>query len=357
MKRTAGGVFSVMAVMVAMLAAFPVHRAVADNETQDTEVTIHAVLDAVDCAAQTVSVLGLSIDISAATIDAPSNATPAPSPSPSPSPTVDDSSATGGADGAHGGHVIGSTPPSGCYYYCPPTPTASPAVNQNSAPGTAGCAGLVQGQPVEVKLASDQTPLAATEVKQNGDGEDIRIQAPIQAVDTNARIITVLGLTIDASGAGLDGADDGGESSQPVDLSQLIVGQVVDVRLASSTPPLAATEIEVKNFTNQADVEVDDANLNAIDDTDANGDPVDDIEVDVTAVVGVQNPAGIGLVRKQLQFHTSSNGRFSLTGLPTGLARIQLTRVHNGITQVGRRTVAVRPNTARRVRIRLRGAH
>ncbi len=335
-----------------MIAALPAHRAVADDETHDTEIKIQAVLDTVDCAAQTLSVLGLAIDISAATIDTQSGTTPTPSPSPSPSPTADDKPGSVGIDtgGGGGGHVTSATPSNGCYYYCLPTPPSP----QNPTPGTTGCAALVAGQPVEVKLTSDQTPLAATEVTQNGTSEEFTIQAPIQGVDANTQTITVLGLAIDVSGSGLDGADDSGDSSQPIDLGQLITGQFVEVRLASGTPPLTATETEVKNFANQADVQVEDADQSTIDDTDASGNRIDDVEVDATATVGLRNPAG--LVHKSLQFHTSSNGSFNLAGLPTGLVRIQVTRVHNDIRQVGRRTLRVKPNTSRHVRLRLRTA-
>ena len=58
-------------------------------------------------------------------------------------------------------------------------------------------------------------------------------------------------------------------------------------------------------------------------------------------------------VRKVLHLRRTSNGGVMLTGLATGRAKISITRTANGVTSVGRRSVAVRPNTRRQVRMRL----
>jgi uncharacterized protein DUF5666 len=343
MKRT--WIALIMAVATVAALTWPARRSVADDETTDTEIQIQAPLEAADCSATppTITVLGLSIDISTASFG-----NSADDPGTSPTPQAGDD----GGGGRHGG-ATGSQPP-GCYYYCT-TPT--PAIAAPAAP--AGCAALVVGQTVEVKLTSDAVPLAAAAVKQNGN-DTVKIEAPLQAFDATAQTVTLLGLTIDASGAAAEGADDDSSdgNSQPIDLSQLMVGQFVEVKLASSTAPLAATELQVKNFSNQIEVEVHDPSGQEIEDVDDEGNPVDDVDVEVVEVIGVQgtipSPTGTGRVKKTLHFHTGSHGSFTLSGLATGRARVFVTRVHGGATSIGRRSVPVHANVSRSIRIRLR---
>ena len=301
MKRM---VFPLVAILGAFaLALAPAHRAVADDETDEVEIKIQAPLDAADCAAvpSTISVLGLTIDISTATFD---------------------------------------------------------------GEGASSCATLVSGQSVEVQLASDIAPLAATKIGQNGSGggeADVDVKAPLQASDPTAQTITVLGLTISVSGANLEGADDEDTdvSNQTIDLSQLMVGQFVEVKLdAGQLPALVATELEVKNFGNEIEVEVDDLDGTEVDDVDDNGDPVDDVEVDVTETVKVQNatPGMPSKVVKAVSFHTASNGSFKLSGLPTGKAKITVTRVKGGVTTTRTKGTKVKSNTTRILHMKLRSA-
>ena len=149
------------------------------------------------------------------------------------------------------------------------------ADNGGTNGGASGCAALVANQPVEVKLASDSTPLAATEVSQGGDDNEVKVEAPIQMVDVTGMTITALGLVVDVSQANMGGADDDSQdgNSQPIDLTQVMQGQFVEMSLASSQPPLSATEVQVRNFANQVEVEVDDSNGQQVDDMDDNGNP------------------------------------------------------------------------------------
>ena len=299
MKRR---VFPLVAILGACaLALAPAHRAVADDETDEVEIKIQASLDAADCAAvpPTIRVLGLTIDISTATFD---------------------------------------------------------------DEGASSCAALVSGQPVEVQLASDIAPLVATQVGQEGGDSEVEIKAPLQASDGTAPTITVLGLTIGVGGATLDGADDEDTdvSNQTIDLSQLVVGQFVEVKLdAGQLPALVATELEVKNFSNEIEVEVEDEDGTEVDDVDDNGDAVDDVEVDVTETVKVQNAMpGVGgkFVKKAVSFRTASNGSFKLSGLPTGKAKITVTRVKGGVTMTRTKGIKVRGNTTRVLHMKLRPA-
>jgi hypothetical protein len=319
------------------LALLPTHPAAADDETGDTEIKIHEPLDAVDCTANTISILGLTINVSTAAIDAGSGDGGDQGDNQSDGQGGSDSTSGGDNQGGDGGDSGGSNG------------------------GATGCAALVAGQPVEVKLVSDSMPLVATEVSQNGDANEVKVEAPIQAVNANAKTITVLGVVVDVSQASMGGADDDSQdgNSQPIDLTQVMEGQFVEMLLASNQPPLSATEVRVINFTNQVDVEVDDANGQEVDDVDESGNAVDDVDVDVAETVTVQNTApgssatASQHVNKVLQLHRTSNGSVVLSGLATGRAKISVTRTVNGVTAVGHSIVHVRPNARRQLRIRL----
>ena len=343
----------ILAAAIAVIATSMTRRALASDETQDTELTIQAVLDATSCdtVPPTITLLGLTIDVSTARIEAPGTTSSDPTPSATPEP---------GDDGNHH-HGGGSTDPlpGGCYY-CPtppstpvPTPTAPSLLS-----AAAGCTALIVGQPVEVKLANDSSPLTAAAVKQDENGDTrVKIEAPLQEITPETQTIALLGLTINVAGAELDGADDDSSdgNSQAIDLSQLITGQFVEARLASGTVPLSATELEVKNFSNTVEMQVTDDSGDAVNDVDDDGTPVNDLEIHITETVAVQNPAAATprRVKKVLHLHTTSNGTVVLNGLATGHAAVEVTRVHNGEVTHGRRRLAVRSNASRRVRVRL----
>ena len=308
------------------LVASPAQRAAADDETDQVEIKVRAPLDATNCVSTppTVSLLGLTIDVGTASFDANSDC----------ENCEDDEKSEDGP-----------------------------------APVTVTCADLTVGQVVEVKLASDALDpvtglLVATEVdvgSGDGDGEDAsidvaKIEAPLQSVDPNVPSVTVLGLVVDVSHATLEGADDEGTDGgrQPVDASQLIVGQIVELKLVSNQAPLAASALEVNNFGNQIDVELDDQNGNEVDDG-----SVEDVQIEVDETVVVQAAAGTMQaskhvktkhVKKKVLLHTTSSGSFTLTGLPTGKAKITVTR---GTTS-GRKRVVVKANATQQVKIRLR---
>jgi hypothetical protein len=309
MKRITVGFM--LSTLILAIAVWPAHRAAADDETDQVEIKVQATLDATDCLATppTVTVLGLTIDIGTASLNSNADC-------------------------------------EGC--------------------GDVTCADLTVGQVAEVKLASDAPDptsghLSATEVDMGGgDCNDnacdaVKILGPLQAI--NATSVTVLGLVVDISQASLQGADDGDNEgkNQLVDVSQLMLGQIVEMTLSFNQAPLAATMLEVKNFTNQIDVEVDDQNGHVDDGA------VDDVQVDVeeTVVVTPSPAAGVGgatlgskHVKKVLKFHTASNGHFTLSGLPTGRAKIVVTRVQNGNKSGGKRGVSVKGNTKRALRLR-----
>ncbi len=269
---------------------------------------------------------------------------------------------------------------------------------QLEARPVSSCATLVVGNLVRVKLASDSTTngnFSATEVDQVGQGDQgwdqpswdgsgglVVVQAPIQSFNsgagtcgtttagfcdnapmtactsaadcpTSTPTITVLGLTIDVSQANLGGCDDdsGDGNVSSIDFSTLMVGQFVRMRLASNQPPLTATEVRVLNFANQVEVEVDDSSGTPV------NDPSADVSVQVTESVVVQVPGHAAgrtkRVRRVVTFQTNSGGSFILAGLPTGRAKISVLRTTNGVTTKGRKSVKVKPNISQTLNLRL----
>lgn len=286
--------------------------AIADDETDQVEIKLQAPADAVDCAATppTVTVLGLVIDLSQISADGSSD-----------DGSTGDSGSGDGSDDGSGG-------------------------------GSNGCVSIVAGQTVEVKLASDTPPLVASEVGGEG-GSDAEIKAPVQAVDATNGTITVLGLTVDVSQATMEGDDDEGDGEgqggQAIDLTQVSVGQFAEIKLdASQLPALVATELSVKNFSNQVEVEVEDSQGEDIGDDDS-------VDVSVTETVVVQSQTGAQTrrVRKVVHFAKSGNGHLLVVGgLPTGRALITVSSSNSGTT--GKRRTKILPNTKRSVRVRLR---
>lgn len=290
MKRT---VFPLIAIAALTTFALLIGRAAADDETDELEIKIHARLDAADCGATppTISVLGLAIDVAAI-----------------------------GAEGEN------------------------------------DCAALVVGQFVEVKLASDApnpaTGLLAAIAVESGDDGTVEVQAPLQGFDAGTKSITVLGRTVDASAATLEGAaDEDAEGDwRLIAFGELMVGQSVEVKLnADQLPDLVATSVEVKNMSNEVDVELDDGPDNEVWDGD------DDVDVSVTEIVMVQNPAGgrPRRVKKVVHFYDATRGSFILSGLPTGRAKILVTRTNGGVTKIARRRIKVAPNDSRDIVMRL----
>jgi len=318
------------------LVALPVTHAVADDETNQVEIKVQAVLGvgAVNCTAMTISLLGLPIDISQAGINRNTNSS-----------------------------------------------NSEGEINTDLNAENLTCAdlALAVGQVVEVKLFSDIPDpitlfLSASEVDIGGgecedsDCDAVKVAGPLQGIDPSGTSVMVLGLLIDITQASLEGADDGDTegNNQLVDVSELITGQFLELTLFSTQPPLAASTLEVKNFTNEVVVEIIDENGNQVDDGD-----VDDVQIDVEVTMMVQAPLvrpgmgmalarGIGTaqarkrVKKVLTFQMLSNGSVTLNGLPTGQAKIFVTRVHNGQTSTARSSFKVLANgtTYRRIRLR-----
>jgi len=286
------------------LGAFAVRLAIADEDPENVKIKIKAPLDAVDCVSTpaTITLLGLSIDISLATFD-------------------------GDEDGA-----------------------------------VLTCADLTVGRVVEVNLASDIGPLSALKLEaedEECDDEDcVEIEAPIQAIGPTPGTITVLGLVVDISQAELEADDDeeGTGTKPPIDLTQLIVGQFVEMELASNQLPLVATELEVKNFNNGVEIGPIDRAGNEVADED------DDIEIQVTitATIAPNAPAGVLSARtakaakKVFKFHAGSNGRIILHGLTTGSAKIVVTRIHNGSKSTGKSSATILPNTIQQLPVKLK---
>ena len=99
------------------------------------------------------------------------------------------------------------------------------------------CADLKVGQMVKVELISDipdptTTYFKATEIeREDCDDDEVKIAAPLQSVSVPTTV-TVLGLTIDISGAILTDDND-----LPITADKLTLGQYAEIDLASSELP------------------------------------------------------------------------------------------------------------------------
>jgi hypothetical protein len=196
----------------------------AQDETNQDEVMVQAPLDAIDCGNTTISVLGLPIDISKASL------------------------INSNSDGKN-----------------------------TKGSGDLTCADLAVDQVVEVKLASDTGLLTAIKVVVGGNDcidsvcDPTKITGPLQDINSNKTSVTVLGLVVDISSAILE--DD---NEQPINKDQLIVGQCVDLMLVSNKPPLVATIVQFQNSSIEVDVEEIDEGEKPVEDGDTN-----DVQVDL----------------------------------------------------------------------------
>jgi len=295
------------------LVALPAPRAIADDETDAVEFKVEAPMEVAECGGSppTITLLGLTIDVSNAEFE----------------------------------------------------------VGTGMGAGT--CADLFVGQMVEVELASD-TPDAtsgffvalkveagdemAEDMEELEADEVAEIDAPIQAFEAGANTITVLGLVIDISQAKIEGLKDrddedeiddaADDDDEAVDPSELTVGQFVEVKLASATPPFSANEVDVKNFENEIEVKLLD------EDGDEVKDDAENVEIDVKEIVKVKDDAG-RVHKKVLEFHSTSNGSFKLHGLPTGKAKIVVKRDNGGNEGRATRVVKVKGNKTKHIRMRL----
>lgn len=275
----------------------------------DLEIEITAPLTAVDTTANTITVLGLVISVPASALNGNNGG--------------NNDGQNGNDDGQNGDAGDDNGGGSG-----------TPVTLASFAPGTL----------VTVKLSSDVAPFTATELRDEGAYSDhIKIKAPLQAVDAVAKTVTMLGLIIDVSTANFEGSNDDDSQTVTTTVADLAVGQSAEVTLdAGKLPALVATHIEVKNFTNQVDVELDDQNGNQV------GDDSQDTTVDVVQQVIVTNPLTGKKLKKTLHIHTMTRtGKISLAGLVPGRAKLSVK--HNG--KAYHKNITVVPNGTNTVKI------
>jgi len=284
-----------LSLVLCALVALPAHRAMADDESDELEFRVEGTLEAVDCTANTIKVLGITIGIGGARLDT-------------------------------SGKV---------------------------------CTDFVVGEQVEARLASDipgatSGNLKAGRVKSNGNsGSPPRLKGPIQTITSDKSSMTLLGKKVDISQGHLEGMDDSmrPNHSVPADPSQLIVGQFVQVRLVDDTPPFQAEEVEIENFKNGVHVELENEHGVEIHD-------LVEIEVHNHTVIAVPAPASPldgATVRKPKTrvFKAKSHGKFTLNGLFTGEAKLIIKRNVHGHKNRVARLVKVRGNRTGQLKVRL----
>jgi hypothetical protein len=315
MNRNAFKPLLIVSLLLALV-ALPAPRAVADDETDAVAFKVEAPLEASDCEGtpSTITLMGLTIDVT----------------------------------------------------------NAKFKVGSGTEFGT--CADLFFGQLVEVKLAND-TPDAtkgsfvamkvvagdemAEDMEELEDGEAAEIDARLEAFDMGANTITVLSQVIDISQAKIEGlkdrddedemdddADEAEAADDEFDLSHLAMGQFVEVKLASAALPLSASEVDVKNFENQIEVKLLDEDGEEVEDD------AEDVEIDVKEMVKVKDAKG-HVHKKIMKFHSTSDGSFTLRGLPTGKAKIFVKRDNGGKEGKADRVVMVKGNKTKRISMHL----
>jgi len=334
---------TLFSLLAAVVIVAPAGNARADDESDEVRIEIKAPLEAAACdvTPQTITVLGFTIDVTSARFETEDEGE-------SGDDSESFSSASSGQDDENDGEDDGNDDGEG----------------NDDVPGT--CADLLVGRTVEVKLAGDLPPLVATEVEQEDDDGEFEIKAPIQAVDTTLGTITLLGLPIDISTARVEGCDDEDDDSnnQGIDPNTLMVGQFVEVKLdPNALPDLVATKLEVKNYANTVEVEIEDSLGNEVDDLDEDGQPMPTVTVEVTQTVRTTSyvPSKKGSMKlkkskQNLSFQAQDNGRVVLHGLPTGRARLNVTREVGGSSSKGRASVTVAPNSVTTAVVRLKGS-
>jgi hypothetical protein len=350
------------AALAGLLAILPVRPAAADDETDETETRVSAPLQAADCAATppTITVLGQEIDISGA--------------------RVRSRGGSGGCSSLVLGKTVKVRLASGA------GPLKANRVDGDHSNG--GGNGLSK---VRIDAPIQAIDLNAMTVQVLGLTVDVR-NADFEGADDSGRGMSSAGIlkggaddgtghdANDPQGGGADdgtghdandpqggGADDGtghdandpnapdandpnapdaNDPNSPagtgIDISDLAVGQFVEIQLDPSVlPELAAAKLEVKNFTNGVEMEIHSSSGRTA---------ASPIQLSVIDSVKVRDASG-RLVTRRLRLATSGSGRIFLQGLPTGQAQIQVRRLSDG-AKASTRTV-IQPNRVRKFVVQL----
>ena len=201
------------------------------------------------------------------------------------------------------------------------------------------CTDLKVGQVVKVELVSDIPDpttgfFKATEIeREDCDDDEVKIAAPLTSIDAGAGTVIVLGLTIDISTAIITDDND-----KPITAVELIAGQYAEIDLDSTKLPLlSATRLEAQDPISQVQVKL----------LDKKGKPL-------TAVGDVKADVTIKGVKKSLRISAAGNGTFQLASLPAGKAKIVVTHVLDGKTSKASASVKVKTRQTQQVNLRLK---
>lgn len=199
---------------------------------------------------------------------------------------------------------------------------------------------------VKVELTGDAQPLTARSFKEVGGYETrVKVKGPLQAVDSAAKTITVLGLKIDISAAQVEGENDDRSASTLVTADSLAVGQNVEAYLDSTKlPALVATKLEVNNFSNQVALHIENEHGEIEHENEA-------IHVEVEQKITVLDDNG-KKVKKTIHLETETHdGTVNLSGLAPGKARVSMTRHGKTI----RKNVTVGANASSSLKLKVKG--
>jgi len=246
---------------------------------------------------------------------------------------------------------------------CPNISVLGQTINTSSAVfgggggSTLTCAGLQPGQPVKVTL-QDQIgpPLEATEVEVGSSGSgwgcendpQVMVIAPLNVISITELpyTVSVLGqsgtITVDISNAQLINED-----YQPIALGQLMVGQFVQMTLASNVPATSGPQFVALVVKSMVPGNVIGFNV-----FDWHGHQVNDGSNDVSAAVTYAHK-GKGAA-KTVTLRTTSNGSFNVANMPKGQAKVAVTRAASGQKSTAANTFNVTSKAGKNVRLVLK---
>lgn len=208
-------------------------------------------------------------------------------------------------------------------------------------------AGLVVGRFFEFTLKSNDAPLTAIKIDEAGDNDGIQIKAALQAVDSAAQTIQILGLTVSTAKALITGENEDSAVT-------LTTGQVIEVQLDQQaySATLSATKISIENTLTGLLIEIDehDGNNNEDGDNEHDGENNDVNEVEVVETVRLRDgTARSTKVTRQLHF-TAQGKSLRCTGLSPGKAKVTIKRHGKSVTK----SVTIRRSVQQAIRIRFR---
>ena len=232
--------------------------------------------------------------------------------------------------------------------------TSSTTVFEGEGGTTLTCTDLQPNQPVKIKLLNQTgPPLNVTGVKLarfnwTEGWSDVKVLAPINTITTTGipYTISLLGssgvITVDISNAWIVDED-----WQPIPVGQLMANQIVEVTLTSNEPAATSPQFIAGVVRSLAPASV--INFDVFDHF---GREVYDANNDVCAAVTFTHQ--VQKAKRAVTLCTTSNGNFSVANLPSGSAKVAVTRQNSSKKSMATQSISVKPKNNSNVRVVLK---